>query len=108
MAVVIGLAAHIEEDDSEKKDDQGRQNQKHDYFGYQISRGDKPRLSELRFRRLLRIPDREKLFHYLVQVIRILERRVSLLDLVSIAYYWGDKAKMNLAYKYYEFAKLED
>jgi CRISPR system Cascade subunit CasB len=106
MATIIGLAAYIENNDSVKKADQD-DSQINDFFGYQISRGDKPRLSELRFRRLLKIKDREKLYRLLIQVIRMLERKVNLLDLLSIAYFWGDKTKTNLAYKYYEKAKLE-
>lgn len=100
-AIVIGLAAHIE-----KKADQS-DNQKSDFFGYQIGRGDKPKLSELRFRRLLKIKDRENLYHFFIQVIRMLDKKVNLLDLLSIAYFWGDKAKTSLAYKYYEKANLE-
>lgn len=106
MAIIIGLAAHIEDDDLVKKTDQS-DNQKNDFFGYQISRGDKPKLSELRFRRLLRIKDREKLYRFLIQVVRMLDKKVNLLDLLSIAYFWGDKAKTSLAYKYYEKANLE-
>ncbi|MGA3209497.1 MAG: type I-E CRISPR-associated protein Cse2/CasB [Syntrophales bacterium] len=106
MATVIGLAAHIEEDDAQRKDDQS-DGQAHDFFAYQISRGDKPKLSEMRFRQLLRIRDRARLYRFFIQVIRILERKVSVLDLLSIAYYWGDSAKTNLSYKYYEKANLE-
>lgn len=95
MAIIIGLAPYIE-------------NNHEEYFGYQIRGGDdKPTLSELRFRRLLKIKDREKLYHLLIQVIRMLEKKVNLLDLLSIAYFWGDTAKTNLAYKYYEEPKLE-
>jgi CRISPR system Cascade subunit CasB len=100
MAIIIGLAAYIENNDSVKKSDQN-DGQANDFFGYQISRGDKPKLRELRFRRLLKINDREKLFRFLIQIIRILEKNVNLLDLLSIAYFWGDTAKTNLAYKYY-------
>lgn len=106
IAIVIGLAAQIEDNDNEKKSDQ-RDNQTHDNFGYQISRGDKPKISELRFRRLLKIKDREKLYRYLIQVIRMLEKRVNVLDVLSIAYFWGDTVKKNLAYKYYEKAVIE-
>ncbi len=102
MATIIGLAAHVEDSVSEEYDGQQR-----DFFGYQIGSGDKPKLSELRFRRLLKIKDREKLYRFLVQVIRLLERKVILLDMLSIAYFWGDSAKTNLAYKYYEMANLE-
>lgn len=106
IAMIIGLAAYIEDDDADKKTDQ-RDNQKKDFFGYQISRGDKPKLSELRFRRLLKIKDREKLYRFLIQVIRMLDKKLNLLDLLSIAYFWGDTVKTKLAYKYYEKAKLE-
>jgi len=106
MAIIIGLAAHIEDNDLVKKVDQG-DNQKNDFFGYQISRGDKPKLSELRFRHLLKIKDRGNLYHFLIQVVRMLDKKVNLLDLLSIAYFWGDKAKTNLAYKYYEKANLK-
>ncbi len=37
----------------------------------------------------------------------MLDKKVNLLDLLSIAYFWGDKAKTNLAYKYYEKANLK-
>jgi CRISPR system Cascade subunit CasB len=106
MAIIIGLAVHVEDNDSERKADQS-DSQATDFFGYQIGRGDKPKLSELRFRRLLKIKDREKLYHFLVQAIRILERKINLLDVLSIAYFWGDSAKTNLAYKYYEKANLK-
>jgi len=104
MAIIIALAAHIDENHSTYKKDNEI---KSDFFGYQISRGDKPKLSELRFRRLLKINDREKLFRILIQTIRLLDKKVNLLDLLSIAYFWGDKTKTKLAYKYYEKAILD-
>lgn len=107
MAIIIGLSAHVDDNDTEKKNDQ-QESQQHDFFGYQISRGDKPKLSELKFRRLLKIKDRKKLFHFLIQVIRLLEKKVNLLDLLSLAYFWGDQAKTNLAYQYYEKANLNN
>jgi CRISPR system Cascade subunit CasB len=107
MATIIGLAAYIEDNDIVKKDDQADR-QKQDYFGYQISRGDKPKLSELRFRRLLKIKDREKLFRFLIQVIRLLYKKVNLLDLLRLGYFWGDKARTNLTYQYYEKANLNN
>lgn len=107
MAIIIGLSAYVEENDTDKKNDQ-LESQQHDIFGYQISRGEKPKLSELRFRRLLKIKNREKLFRFLVQVIRLMDKKVNLLDMLRIAYYWGENAKKNLAYQYYEKAKLEN
>lgn len=110
MAIIIGLAVYIE-DHSVKYIDKNSNKEEKYYFAYQIAapkgaQNKSPKLSELRFRRLLKIKDREKLFRFLIQVIRLLDKKVNLLDLLSIAYYWGDKAKTNLAYKYYEKANL--
>jgi CRISPR system Cascade subunit CasB len=105
IAIVIALAAYINENITTYKE---AEEERKDYFGYQISRGEKPKLSELRFRRLLKIDDREKLFRFLIQVIRILDKKVDLLDLLGIAYFWGDKTKTKLAYKYYEKANLDN
>ena len=107
MAIIIGLSAYVEENDTEKKNDQ-QESQQYDLLGYQISRGDKPKLSELKFRRLLKINSREKLFRFLIQVIRLMEKKVNLMDLLRIVYFWGGNAKKNLAYQYYEKANLED
>jgi len=107
MAIIIGLSAHIEDNDTAKKDDQ-ENHQEHDFFGYQISRGDKPKLSELRFRRMLKIKEREKLFRFLIQIIRLLDKKVHLLDLLRIAFYWGEPARTKLAYQYYEKANLKE
>lgn len=105
MAIIIALSAYIDDNKAVYEEDG---EEKTDFFGYQISRGEKPKLSELRFRRLLKINDREKLFRFLIQVIRLLEKKVNLLDLLGIAYFWGDKTKTKLAYKYYEKANLDN
>lgn len=112
MAIVIGLAAHIEVNDT-KYIDTNSKKEKEFYFAYQMAapKGKEkdalPKLSELRFRRLLKIKDRGKLYRFLIQVIRMLDKKVNLLDLLSIAYFWGDKKKTSLAYKYYEKANLK-
>ncbi|QWF70613.1 type I-E CRISPR-associated protein Cse2/CasB [Methylomonas paludis] len=103
IAIIIALSAYINDNKTVYEEDGEK---KTDFFGYQISRGEKPKLSEIRFRRLLKINDREKLFRYLIQVIRLLEKKVNLLDLLRIAFFWGDKIKIELAYKYYEKANL--
>lgn len=106
-ALLVALAVYVSENKSLHKSEEDEQ-EKIDYFAYQISRGEKPKLSELRFRRLLKIQDREKLFRFLIQVIRLLDRKVNLLDILKIAFYWNDNTKKSLAYKYYEKANLDN
>ena len=105
-AIIIGLATHIEENRAQFTAKDGEM--KPHYFGWQIAEGqEKPKLSELRFRRLLKINKRVKLFRFLIQVIRLLDKKVNLLDLARMVFYWGETTKTNLAYQYYEKAKLE-
>ena len=104
--IIIALAAWVKENifdpPGTKKDDQAQ------CFGYQIAQGsDGPKLHELRFRRLLRVEDRNRLFQVLVKIIRHLEGRVNLLDVLAIAFYWGDSTRKRLAYQYYEKTKLD-
>jgi CRISPR system Cascade subunit CasB len=112
MSIIIGLATHIEDNDTKYIDTDSKKEKEY-YFAYQMAapkgkgKDASPKLSELRFRRLLKIKDRENLYHFLIQVIRMLDKKVNLLNLLSIAYFWGDKAKTSLAYKYYEKANLE-
>jgi CRISPR system Cascade subunit CasB len=103
-ALFIALIVYIKEDKRSYQNDKNET--AFDYFAYQISQGEKPKLSELRFRRLLKITDNEKLFRFLIQVIRLLDRKVNLLDLIKITYYWNDETRKYLAYKYYEKANL--
>ena len=108
-AIIIGLGAHVYENEATRIKNR---NTEKNYFAFQIAKAregaDSPRLSELRFRRLLNIKnnDRDKLYRYLMQIIKLLDRKVNLLDLLSIAFYWGENSKRNLAYKYYEIAQI--
>ncbi len=110
MSIIIGLAAHIEDNDTKYIDTESEK-EKEGSFAYQIAapkskeKDAPPKLSELRFRRLLKIKEREKLFRFLIQVIRLLDKKVNLLDLLSTAFYWGERAKIEMAYKYYENQK---
>jgi len=112
MSIIIGLASHIEDNDTKYIDINSKEEKEY-YFAYQMAapkakeKDAPPKLSELRFRRLLKIKDRGKLYRFFIQVVRMLDKNVNLLDLLSIAYFWGDKSKTYLAYKYYEKANLK-
>jgi|SRR3989338_9095245 len=62
------------------------------------------RVSELRFRRLLQIPDRPALYQPLVRTIRLLGGAVNIVSLADDIYFWGDHVRKNWAYTYYEKA----
>ncbi|MEW6266581.1 MAG: type I-E CRISPR-associated protein Cse2/CasB [Thermodesulfobacteriota bacterium] len=61
-------------------------------------------VSGLRFRRLLKVEDREDLAERLVRVLGLLDHRAGIVDLAQTVYYWGPEAKKRLAFDYYDHA----
>ncbi len=93
LACVAGLCAHIKGASDTK-------------LSQQMAEGkEKPRVSSLRFRRLLAIKDRTELYHAMIRVIRQLGGVANVRDLAKIVYWWNDSTKKQLAYDYYAIAK---
>ncbi len=59
------------------------------------------RLSGLRFRRLLKIKEREDLFTAMGRVIALLGGAVNLQSLADSVYYWNDRTRKQWAFEYY-------
>ena len=62
--------------------------------------GDKPRLSELRFKRLLESPDADALFTGLRRALPIIGYRCDPLGLATDVVNWGDAVRKRWAYSY--------
>ena len=69
---------------------------------------DRARVSGLRFRRLLKISDREELYQPLIRIVRLLGGQANILSLADDIYFWGENVRKNWAYAYYETAPSED
>ena len=65
-----------------------------------MSEGDKPRLSELRFKRLLEAPDVDSLFTGLRRALPLLQQRADVCALATDVVNWGDGVKKCWAYAY--------
>ena len=89
MAAVFGLLAHVKAQASAALPEQMAE-----------MLGGAPRLSELRFRRLLQT-EREQLFGALLRVLRLLKGQARIHDLANAAYFWGDRTKREWAYSYF-------
>lgn len=92
LATVVALMAHVKT--NEKVFPLARQ------MATPIS-GNKARVSELRFRRLLQCQNHEELFPMLLRIIRMLDGWVHIPSLAHGAYYWGDRIRQDWAMKYY-------
>ena len=90
LAAIAGLAAHVRENNDTMK------------FAKQMTKSDKPAVSESRFRRVLEITDRDELYVSLIRLIRILGGNVNLRDLAESVYWWNKNTKKDWAYSYWE------
>ncbi len=70
--------------------------------------GDQPRVSGLRFRRLLALEDREELLVALVRIVRLLDGTAPVVSLADDIYWWGERVKERWAYDYYATAPQAD
>lgn len=100
LAVVAGVLAHVKSPDMTVT------------FATQMaapkSGSDRARVSGLRFRRLLKIKERDELHQPLIRVVRLLGGEANILNLADDVYFWGDNVRKNWAYAYYEKAPSEE
>lgn len=66
--------------------------------------GSNPQVSGLRFKRLLKIKDKEELFSSVVRIVKLMDGNVNACNLANSLYYWNDGTKKDWAYSYYEKA----
>lgn len=64
--------------------------------------GNTPKVSESRFRRLLRITDRNDLYQPIVRIVSLLGGNVNVNEVSDIVYNWNNYTRRNLAFAYYE------
>lgn len=100
LAVAVGVLAHVKTHDASK------------VLAAQMATpktgSDRARVSGLRFRRLLQIPDREELYQPLIRTVRLLGGQANIFSLADDVYFWGENVRKNWAYAYYETAPSED
>lgn len=92
LAMVAGLAARV------KSDLAGNS------LAEQMATGKSDgsaRVSGLRFRRLLKVKEREDLFTAMGRVISLLGGAVNLQSLADSVYYWNDRTRKQWAFEYY-------
>lgn len=65
------------------------------------SKEGKAKVSGLRFRRLLKIKDREELFTAMGRLVALLGGAVNLQSFANSLYYWNDRTRKQWAFEYY-------
>lgn len=90
LATVAGLLSHVKKHIPSIK------------MAGQMSQGDKPAISDLRFRKLLKIQTHAELYPAMIRIIKHLNGTMNIEDLANSVYYWNDKTKKEFAFNYYK------
>jgi len=90
LAAIAGLLAHINSEDTK-------------LLPVLMSElnGDKPMVSELRFRDLLKIESTDDLFQSLRRVLPLINKKANPYNLANDIFFWGDQVKKKWAYTYH-------
>ncbi|MCD6467810.1 MAG: type I-E CRISPR-associated protein Cse2/CasB [Thermoplasmata archaeon] len=98
LAIVVGLAARIKENNNQYT----TANQ----MALHVA-GGSARVSDLRFRRLLKIQDKDKLYPAMIRIVALLNSSLNLVSLAGSVYWWNDLTRKNWAFDYYTNAPSE-
>lgn len=99
LAAIAVLAAMLRNDDS-IEDDVKDAYEKNLPYRMSEKKFDRPLVSELRFRALLKIDSTDDLLTGLRRVLPLIGYKTNLLRLANDVYWWGDKTKKRWAYDY--------
>ena len=72
------------------------------------SNAKKAKVSSLRFRRLLVIDDRNKLYEMMIRIVHLLGDTMDIPSLANGIYWWNERTKKEWAYAYYENAPRDE
>lgn len=86
LASVVGLLSHVRQTTGQT-------------LAYQMT-GNPPKVSELRFRRLLQ-RERDELYGPMIRILRMLNHTANLPDLIDSIFNWGDPVRKRWAFEYF-------
>lgn len=102
LASVVGLLSHLKHMHAPMvmNPDKGLQKSFAAQFVIPMTAGDRPRVSELRFRRLLQ-RDSSDLYPSMIRLLRMLDGKASLYGLAESVFFWGDRVKKEWSLAYF-------
>lgn len=100
LALVAGLLSHVKppNDGTAKFAEQMAQSK---------NTSESAKVSGLRFRRLLKIKTKDKLFPALIRIISLLGNSANLISLAESVYYWNENTRKKWAFDYYSKSPAE-
>lgn len=102
IPVIAGLAAHL--DHNAAKEVPALPNREALPRRMASAKGDRPRVSELRFRRLLQY-SRDDLYRPMIRILAQLDNKAGLFDLADAVFWWGPQIHKAWAFAYFPALK---
>ncbi|MGX2029107.1 type I-E CRISPR-associated protein Cse2/CasB [Methylocaldum gracile] len=93
-AAIAGILAHVKTDDTKQAFAE--------WLAKPKAEGSGPRLSELRFRRLVRVKSHDELFADLIRILPLAADTAPVKALARDIYLWNDQTRRNWVFKYYD------
>ncbi len=100
LAAIVGLISHLKHDQTGSVLARGEQRVEKLAEQMAEGSGDRPVVSELRFRRLLQ-RERDDLYTPMIRILRMLKGGANLYGLSESVFFWGDGIKKRWAYAYF-------
>ncbi len=102
IPAIAGLAAHL--DHNAAKEVLALPNREALPKRMASAKGDRPRVSELRFRRLLQC-SRDDLYRHMIRILAQLDNKAGLFDLADAIFWWGPRIHKAWAFAYFPAIK---
>lgn len=93
LPLIVGVLAHVEQDTPGCPVAKA--------MGMKKQGSDRPVMSDLRFRRVLRTEDSSELYISLIRIIKMLGNRADVKDIIQSLYFWNDQTRKVWASQYY-------
>lgn len=93
LPLIVGVLVHVEQDTPGCPVAKA--------MGMKKQGSDRPVLSDLRFRRILRTEDSSELYISMIRIIKMLGNKADVKDLIQSLYFWNDQTRKGWASQYY-------
>lgn len=94
LAVVAGVISHVREDQ--------RDNTFAGLMATPKKKGDTPRVSEIRFKKLLSVDELVGLYPSMIRLVKMTDGAAPIPDLANGLYWWNERTKKEWAFAYYD------
>ena len=93
LPLIAGVLAHVKEDNSKCPIAKA--------MGMKKKGSDRPVISDLRFSRILRTEDSAELYITMIRVIKMLDYKVDVRDVITSLFFWNEQTRKRWASQYY-------